>query len=119
MKEMGIEGFHVSLEMSGSPKAFAELPTVTSHGGHIVLLGILPAQVSLDWHKVIFKMLTIKGIYGREIFRTWFQMTALIQSGMDVSPVITHRFSAADFQKGFDAMLSGTCGKVILDWTNL
>lgn len=117
MKSLGILGFDVSLEMSGSPKAFATLPEFTSHGGHIVLLGILPSQVALNWHSVIFKMLTIKGIYGREIFRTWFQMTHMIQSGLDVSPVITHRFSYRDFEKGFETMLSGKSGKVVLDWT--
>ncbi len=120
MKEIGMkEGFDVCLEMSGSPQAFASLPDLASHGAHIVLLGILPTQVNLDWHHVIFKMLTIKGIYGREIFRSWYQVSSLLQSGLDVTPVITHRFKAEEFQKGFDAMLSGSSGKVVLDWSYL
>lgn len=117
MKKLGIKAFDVSLEMSGSPKALASLPHLTAHGGHLVLLGILPENAPLNWQEVIFKMLTIKGIYGREIFKTWFQVKHLLQSGMDVSPVITHKFKARDFEKGFQAMLSGKCGKVVLDWT--
>lgn len=120
MHSLGIlEGFDVCLEMSGSPQAFASLPDLCSNGAHIVLLGILPAHANLDWHQVIFKMLTIKGIYGREIFRTWFQMRAMLQSGLDITSVITHRFKAEEFQKGFDVMLSGNSGKVILDWSYL
>lgn len=117
-KELKIDGFDISLEMSGSPQAFASLPEHTAHGGKIVLLGILPEAVPLNWHHVIFKMLTIKGIYGREIFRTWYQMANLLESGLDVSQVITHRFCCEEFEKGFEAMLSGKCGKVVLDWTN-
>ena len=116
MKQLGIEGFDVCLEMSGSAKAFMELPKVTLHGGKIALLGILPPDVALDWNDVIFKMLTIKGIYGREIFNTWYQVCDMLQSGLDISPVITHRLKASEFQKGFDAMLSGQSGKVVLDW---
>jgi threonine 3-dehydrogenase len=119
MRQLGIQGFDVSLEMSGSSAALASLPELTSHGGHIMLLGILPSQALIDWHLVIFKMLTIKGIYGREIFKTWYQVMHLLQSGLNIAPVITHRFKAEEFQKGFDAMLSGNCGKVILDWTHL
>lgn len=120
MHEFGIfDGFDVSLEMSGSPEAFASLADLTAHGGYLVLLGILPSQAIINWHQVIFKMLTIKGIYGREIFRTWYQMTALLESGLDIAPVITHHFKAEEFQKGFDAMLSGNSGKVVLDWTHL
>lgn len=119
MKSLGIEGFDVSLEMSGSPQALQSLPELTVHGGKIVLLGILPSNTQIDWHKVIFKMLTIKGIYGREIFRTWYQMTHMIESGLDVSSVITHRFPAKEFQKGFDVMISGQSGKVVLDWSTL
>ncbi|MCP5469868.1 MAG: L-threonine 3-dehydrogenase [Chlamydiales bacterium] len=118
-KEMGIEGFDVCLEMSGSAKAFAELPVLAAHGGKIVLLGILPTNATLDWHHVMFKMLTVKGIYGREIFNTWYQVCDMLQSGLDISAVITHRLKASEFQKGFDAMLSGKSGKVILDWTDL
>lgn len=116
--ELEIEnGFDVCLEMSGSPKAFEQLPDLTTTGGKIVLLGILPTHTLVNWHHIIFKMLTIKGIYGREIFRTWYQLAHLIQGGLDISAVITHRFKADEFQKGFDAMLSGNSGKVILDWT--
>ncbi len=113
------EGFDVCLEMSGSPHAFASLPDLAVHGGYLVLLGILPSHATLNWHQVIFKMLTIKGIYGREIFKTWYQVSALLQSGLDITPVITHRFPAEEFQQGFDAMLSGSSGKVILDWSYL
>ncbi len=120
MDQLGIhEGFDVCLEMSGNPQAFASLPGVAAHGAQLVLLGILPTEVQLDWHQVIFKMLTIKGIYGREIFRTWFQVCSLLQSGLDVSTVITHRLPAEEFQKGFDVMLTGSSGKVILDWSQL
>lgn len=107
MEPLGIlEGFDVCLEMSGSPKAFASLPDLSAHGAHLVLLGILPSQANLDWHQVIFKMLTIKGIYGREIFRTWYQVSSLLQSGLDVTPTITHRFHFEEYQKGFDVMLN-------------
>lgn len=116
MEEMQINGFDVCLEMSGSPKAFSELSSLTTHGGKIVLLGILPSEAKIDWHEIIFKMITIKGIYGREIFNTWYQICDMLQSGLDISPVITHRLKASEFQKGFDAMLSGESGKVILDW---
>jgi threonine 3-dehydrogenase len=118
MFRLGItDGFDVCLEMSGSTQALQSLPELTTNGGHLVLLGILPATATLDWHKVIFKMLTIKGIYGREIFRTWYQMSHMLQSGLDIRPVITHEFSYKDFQKGFDIMISGQSGKVVLDWT--
>jgi len=118
IEEMGISGgFDVCLEMSGSAKAFGELPELIQTGGKIVLLGILPAHTTINWHQVIFKMITIKGIYGREIFRTWYQVCQLLESGLDVSSVITHRFKAEEFQKGFDVMLSGQAGKVVLDWT--
>lgn len=117
--ELKIEGFDVCLEMSGSAAALKSIPYYLSHGGHLVILGILPVTAEINWHQVIFKMLTIKGIYGREIFRTWYQTLHLLQSGLDISPVITHRFAAAEFQKGFDAMISGQSGKVILDWTTL
>jgi threonine 3-dehydrogenase len=118
MRSFSIDGFDVCLEMSGSAQALASLPALATHGGYLILLGILPSHASLDWHHVIFKMLTIKGIYGRELFKTWYQVTHLLQSGLDVSAVITHRFAASEYQKGFDAMLSGKCGKVILDWTS-
>ncbi len=118
MKELGIEeGFDVCLEMSGSSDALRSLPDLAANGAHLVLLGIVPVDAPIDWHKVIFKMLNIKGIYGREIFRTWYQASHMLQSGLDISPVITHRFPADQFQEGFDVMFSGKSGKVILDWT--
>lgn len=116
MESLSIVGFDAALEMSGSAQALSSIPHLTIHGGYIGLLGILPSNALLDWQQVIFKMLTIKGIYGREIFRTWYQTCHMLQSGLDVSQVITHRFKAEEFQKGFDIMLSGQSGKVILDW---
>lgn len=111
------EGFDVGLEMSGSPQAFSSLIANMAHGGKIAMLGIPDKEMSIDWNTVIFNMLTIKGIYGREMYETWYKMTVMLQSGLDLKPVITHRFHYAEFQKGFDAMLSGNCGKVVLDWT--
>jgi threonine 3-dehydrogenase len=117
MKRLRInEGFDVVLEMSGSPKALQTAVDVAIHGGEIILLGIVPANTQIDWHKVIFKMLIIKGIYGREIFKTWYQVTHLLQSGLDISKVITHHLPADEFEKGFEIMLSGKSGKIILDW---
>ena len=117
MKELGMtEGFDVGLEMSGAPPAFRTMLDTMNHGGRIAMLGIPPSDMSIDWTKVIFKGLFIKGIYGREMFETWYKMAALIQSGLDLSPIITHRFSVDEFQKGFDAMRSGQSGKVILSW---
>lgn len=110
------EGFDVGLEMSGSGAAFAQMVQHMNHGGKIALLGIPSQDVKIDWNQVIFKMLTIKGIYGREMFETWYKMASLIQSGLDLTPVITHHYGINDFQKGFDAMLSGQSGKVILNW---
>lgn len=118
MRALSIEGFQVCLEMSGSAHALASLPDVADYGGNIAILGFPPSHTQLNWNHIIFKMLTLKGIYGREIFKTWYQVLNLLQSGLDISPVITHRFKASDFQKGFDAMLTGSCGKVILDWEN-
>ena len=117
MAELGMtEGFDVGLEMSGAPPAFRTMLDTMNHGGRIAMLGIPPSDMSIAWTKVIFKGLFIKGIYGREMFETWYKMAALIQSGLDLSPIITHRFSIDDFQKGFDAMRSGQSGKVILSW---
>ncbi len=116
-KRLGMkEGFDVGLEMSGSPAALREMVAAMCHGGKIAVLGLLPADAPLDWNTVIFSMLTIKGIYGREMYETWYKMTSMIQSGLDVAPVITHRFPVAEFQAGFEAMRSGQSGKVILDW---
>ncbi|MFC3862412.1 L-threonine 3-dehydrogenase [Deinococcus antarcticus] len=110
------EGFDVGLEMSGSGQAFSQMLHLMNNGGKVALLGIPSGDVRIDWNDVIFKMLTIKGIYGREMFETWYKMAALIQSGLDLTPVITHHYPIGDFQKGFEAMLGGQSGKVILDW---
>jgi threonine 3-dehydrogenase len=117
MNELGMtEGFDVGLEMSGVPAAFRDMLNKMNHGGKIAMLGIPPQDVAIDWNQVIFKGLVIKGIYGREMFETWYKMASLLQSGLDLSPIITHTFSIDDFQKGFDTMGSGHSGKVILDW---
>lgn len=117
MKSIGMtEGFDVVLEMSGAESAFQDMLRVTRNGAKIALLGIPSKDITIDWNKIIFKGLELKGIYGREMYETWYKMTSMLQSGLDLSPVITHRFHIDDFQKGFDAMLSGQCGKVILDW---
>jgi threonine 3-dehydrogenase len=113
------EGFDVGLEMSGSPVAFREMLENMCHGGKIAMLGIPPAEMTIDWRQVIFNMLTIKGIYGREMFETWYKMTVMLESGLDITPVITHRFSWRDYEKGFEAMRTGEAGKVILDWSDL
>ncbi len=117
MAELGMtEGFDVGLEMSGVPVAFNSMLNNMNHGGKIAMLGIPPSDMAVDWNQVIFKGLVIKGIYGREMFETWYKMASLIQSGLDISPVITHQFHIDDFQKGFDTMGSGESGKVILNW---
>jgi threonine 3-dehydrogenase len=117
MRELDMhEGFDVGLEMSGNPKAFIDMLDVMVNGGRIAMLGIMPGSAAIDWNLVVFHGLTIKGIYGREMFETWYKMTALIQSGLDISPVITHRFAYPDFQEGFELMKSGNSGKIILDW---
>lgn len=117
MRELGMtEGFDVGLEMSGAPPAFRTLLEAMNHGGRIALLGIPPGEMAIDWNQVIFKGLFIKGIYGREMFETWYKMAALIQSGLDLTPVITHRYAIDDFQQGFDEMRSGRSGKVVLSW---
>jgi threonine 3-dehydrogenase len=110
------EGFDVGLEMSGNPSAFRQMLDKMNHGGKVALLGIPPSETAIDWNQVIFKGLEIKGVYGREMFETWYKMVALIQSGLDISPLITHHFKIDDFKQGFDAMNSGQSGKVILDW---
>ena len=116
-KELGmLEGFDVGLEMSGSTAAFREMLGNMSHGAKIAMLGIPAGEMAIDWHQVIFNMLTIKGIYGREMYETWYKMTVMLESGLDISPVITHRFSWRDYEKGFEAMRSGEAGKVVLDW---
>jgi threonine 3-dehydrogenase len=116
-KQLGmLEGFDVGLEMSGNASAFREMLDNMSHGGRIAMLGIPSKEIAINWNHVIFNMLTIKGIYGREMYETWYKMTVMIESGLDITPVITHRLRAEEFEKGFDAMREGTAGKVILDW---
>lgn len=110
------EGFDVGLEMSGNAAAFRDMINAMAHGGKIALLGIPAEPMAIDWNKVVFNMLTIKGIYGREMYETWYKMTVMLESGLDIRPVITHRFHYTEFQKGFDAMLSGQSGKVVLNW---
>jgi threonine 3-dehydrogenase len=110
------EGFDVGLEMSGNPHAFRDMLANMCHGGKIAMLGIPEEEISIDWNTVVFNMLTIKGIYGREMYETWYQMTVMLQSGLDISPAITHRFHYTEFEKGFEVMMSGESGKVILNW---
>ncbi|MEH6650163.1 MAG: L-threonine 3-dehydrogenase [Motiliproteus sp.] len=117
MTELGMnEGFDVCLEMSGVPSAFQLMLEKINHGGKVAMLGIPSTDMAIDWSQVIFKGLTIKGIYGREMFETWYKMASLIQAGLDLSPIITHRYPIEQFQQGFDTMLSGQSGKVILEW---
>jgi threonine 3-dehydrogenase len=118
MKELGMEeGFDVGLEMSGVPSAFREMLRTMHHGGSVALLGIMPADTGIHWDEVIFKGLVMKGVYGREMFETWYKMSSMLQSGLDIAPVITHRLPVAEFRTGFETMASGKSGKVILDWT--
>jgi threonine 3-dehydrogenase len=116
-KELGMkEGFDVGLEMSGNPNAFRDMIENMAHGGKIAMLGIPSEPMAIDWNKIIFNMLTIKGIYGRDMYETWYKMTVMLQSGLDIKPVITHRLHYTEFEKGFAAMESGEAGKVILNW---
>jgi threonine 3-dehydrogenase len=117
MDDLGmVEGFDVGLEMSGVPTAFRDMLNVMNHGGKVALLGIPPSDTAIDWNQVIFKGLEIKGIYGREMFETWYKMVSMLQSGLDLSPILTHHFPVDQFKTGFEKMLSGQSGKVILDW---
>jgi threonine 3-dehydrogenase len=116
MKQLEMKGFDVGLEMSGSAAAFREMLDYMYNGSNIALLGILPDGTGVDWSKIIFKALTLKGIYGRKMWETWYQMEQMLIAGIDITPIITHRFHIDDFQKGFDVMESGQCGKVVLDW---
>ena len=119
-RELGMtEGFDIGLEMSGSPDALKSMIANMAHGGRIALLGIPSEPITLDLNPLIFNMLTIKGIYGREMYETWYQMTVMLQSGLDISQVITHRFSHRDYEEGFAAARSGQSGKVVLDWTDI
>jgi threonine 3-dehydrogenase len=116
-KKLGMkEGFDVGLEMSGTPAALRDLIDNMCHGGKIAILGIPPAEMAIDWSKVIFNMLTIKGIYGREMYETWYKMSVMLESGLNIEPIITHRFHFTEFEQGFAAMISGNSGKVVLDW---
>jgi threonine 3-dehydrogenase len=117
-EELGMrEGFDVGLEMSGAPSALRTMLANMCHGGKIAMLGIPSEQIAIDWNLVVFNMLTIRGIYGREMYETWYKMSVLLDSGLDISPVITHRFHYSEFEKGFEAMQTGQSGKVILDWS--
>jgi threonine 3-dehydrogenase len=117
MKQLGMtEGFDVGLEMSGNGEALRSMLKAMNHGGRVAILGIPPSDVSIDWNQVIFKGLVLKGVYGREMFETWYKMTAMLQSGLDISPVVTHRFPIGDFKQAFETMRTGASGKVVLDW---
>jgi len=116
-KQLGMkEGFDVGLEMSGSPVALNSMIENMAHGGKIAMLGIPASSAPFDWNKVVFNMLTIKGIYGREMYETWYKMTVMLESGLDIRPAITHRYHYTEFEKGFEAMKTGNSGKVILNW---
>lgn len=118
-RELGMkEGFDVGLEMSGHPSGLNDILEHTSNGAKVSLLGIFPEKVAIDWDKVIFKGLIIKGIYGREMFETWYKMSSMIRAGLDISPVITHRYHFSEFAKGFEMMMSGQSGKIVLDWSD-
>ncbi len=114
-----VEGFDVGLEMSGNGNAFRDMIANMSHGGKISMLGIPANEIAIDWNRVIFNQITLRGIYGREMYETWYKMTVMLESGLDISPVITHRLNWREFQEGFDAMASGNSGKVILDWRDV
>jgi threonine 3-dehydrogenase len=117
MEQLGMrEGFDVGLEMSGKPAALREMLASMTHGGKVALLGLPTEEFGIDWANLVANMITIKGIYGRQMFETWYEMSVLIQSGLDISPVITHRFDAADYQQAFGTLSSGECGKVVLNW---
>jgi threonine 3-dehydrogenase len=120
MQQLGMtEGFDVGLEMSGNPQALSQMIASMAHGGKIAMLGIQPGQTGIDWDAVVFKGLTIRGIYGRLMFETWYKLSMMMESGLDIAPIITHRFHYSEFQKGFDVMRSGNSGKVILDWSDV
>jgi threonine 3-dehydrogenase len=116
MRDLHMEGFDVALEMSGNPQAFNDMLDSMYHGGKVALLGILPKGAGIDWDKVIFKGLTLQGIYGRRMYETWYKMTQLVLSGFPLHKVMTHQIPIDDFQRGFDLMDSGMCGKVVCSW---
>ena len=113
------EGFDVGLEMSGNAHAFRDMLANMSHGGKVAMLGIPSGEMAIDWNRVIFNQLTLRGIYGREMYETWYKMTVMLESGLDIAPVITHRLNWTEFEQGFDAMRSGNSGKVVLDWRDV
>ena len=118
-KKLGMkEGFDVGLEMSGNPQAFRDMLASMAHGGKIAMLGIPSEQIAIDWNTVVFNMLTIKGIYGREMYETWYKMAVMLESGLNIRPVITHRFHYTEFEQGFEVMMSGNSGKVVLNWAD-
>jgi threonine 3-dehydrogenase len=119
-KDLGmLEGFDVGMEMSGNPSAFRDMLGNMAHGGRIAMLGIPEKEMSIDWNTIIFRMLTVKGIYGREMYETWYKMNVMLESGLDIKPVITHHFAHRDFQKGFEVMMTGNSGRVVLDWEKI
>jgi len=119
MEQLGMrEGFDVGLEMSGQPSALRDMLAAMRHGGRIALLGLPTHEFGIDWARVVLNMLTIRGIYGRQMFETWYEMSVLTQSGVDIAPVVTHRYDAADFQQAFDTARAGSCGKVLLNWAD-
>lgn len=118
MHQLGMtEGFDVGMEMSGNPQAFRDLLDSMHHGGNVALLGIPPGDTAIDWNTVIFKGLMLKGVYGREMFETWYKMSSMLQSGLNIDPVISHHYPVADYQEAFDLMASGQSGKIILNWS--
>jgi threonine 3-dehydrogenase len=120
MKDLQMqEGFDIGLEMSGNASAFRDLLRTMHHGGSVAILGIPPDETAIDWNQVIFKGLTMKGIYGREMFETWYKMASMLQSGLSLEPIITHHFPVKEFERGFEIMGSGKSGKVILDWATI
>ena len=117
MLDLGMEeGFDVGMEMSGNPQAFRDMLRTMHHGGKVAILGIPPAETAIDWNQVIFKGLELKGVYGREMFETWYKMSSMLQSGLNIEPIITHHFPVDDFLPAFELMESGQSGKVILNW---
>jgi threonine 3-dehydrogenase len=119
-KELGmLEGFDVGLEMSGNARAFRDMLANMAHGGKIAMLGIPAEEMAIDWNTVIFSMLTIKGIYGREMYETWYKMNVMLESGLDIKPVITHRLNYTEYERGFEVMMEGQSGRVTLDWETI
>ena len=119
-KQLGMkEGFDVGMEMSGNARALQDMIANMAHGGNIAILGIPTEEIPINFKTIVFNMLTVKGIYGREMYETWYQMSVLLEGGLDISPVITHRFSYQEFEKGFEVMRTGNSGKVVLDWSEI